>query len=216
MKKIVFVCLAVLSIVSCKKENVQDVPVVTPAHVYKNYSNLKVGNYWIYERFNLDVDGNYSSLNQFDSLYVEKDTLINGVTYAKYITTNILGPDYDPLYLRDSLHYTVDASGTIYFSTENFTDILSQYYSIASGDTLFYRHGMMTEDLVSCQVPAGVFVTKNFQFTWEVYITAAAGQIRFSDRKMAEGVGLVYETLDFFAGDPNYKVRKLLRWGHNG
>ena len=103
----VLLTLALVStaIYSCKKKKT-DPP---PATVYANYAQLKVGNYWVYEQFEIDLAGNAASKNIFDSCYVEKDTMINAKSYFKVVKPNQNSiSQKDILFLRDSLHYIVN------------------------------------------------------------------------------------------------------------
>lgn len=58
MKNSVLLLLTCLCICACKKNDealTSSLPV--PEVSYSDFSNLKTGNYWIYERFNLDTTG---------------------------------------------------------------------------------------------------------------------------------------------------------------
>lgn len=99
-----------LCFISCKKKDA--------APVYPDYTQLKVGNYWIYERFLIDTAGNESPYSNtgptYDSCFVEKDTVMSGKTYFKLWRTNAIGIPYCS-FLRDSLSYTIDQYGLIVF-----------------------------------------------------------------------------------------------------
>lgn len=190
---------------------------------YANFSNLKVGNYWVYERYKLDSNGVYTALGKFDSTFVEKDTLINGLTYSKYMDDQFAtGPGFEATFLRDSLHYLVELNGRIRFSSENFSDTLFQFYSTtgphAGTDTLCLIYRKMTDNDLPVTTPAGTFVSKNAQ---EVYVMFPGfdqgGKVRPLQRRYAEDVGLIEETLPFFISDvsKSYTVRRLVRYGKN-
>jgi len=79
MKNTTLLLLAFVSstlFIGCFKENQESV-------VYPDFAMLKVGNYWIYQYFDIDSLGNATATNTYDSCYVEKDTTINGKTYFK-------------------------------------------------------------------------------------------------------------------------------------
>lgn len=80
-----------------------------------NWTNLDVGNYWIYDRIDVDMFGDTSISIAEDSVYVSQDTVINGNTYHTvvgwWLVSNI------PYHLRDSLQYLVDHTGKIWFSS---------------------------------------------------------------------------------------------------
>jgi hypothetical protein len=218
MKKAIFAgALLALSLYACK----DDPPPSTPAD-YPDFANLKVGNYWVYERYRLDTNGLYTPLGVFDSTFVEKDTVINGETYFKYMDDQFgTQPGFEATFLRDSLHYLVNSGGRVVFSSENFVDTFFQRYltlelSHNNLDTLCFLFQKMTDDNVSATVPAGIFVTKNAQ---EVYLMEApyddGGQVRTVQKRYAEDVGIVEETLPFFISTPWYDVRRLVRYGTN-
>src|SRR4051812_8612534 len=53
---------------SCRDKKTSD-PTPDPPVVYDNYTKLEVGNYWIYQLYDVDSLGNGSALNQFDSVF---------------------------------------------------------------------------------------------------------------------------------------------------
>lgn len=218
MKKAIFAgALLALSLYACK----DDPPPGNPAD-YPDFANLKVGNYWIYQRFVLDTNGVYTAQNIFDSTFVEKDTVINGATYFKYMDDQYgTLPGFEATFLRDSLHYLVNSGGRVLFSSENFVDTFFQHYltlelSHNNLDTLCFLFQKMTDDNVSVTVPAGTFVTKNAQ---EVYLMEApydkGGKVRPMQKRYAEDVGIVEETLPFYISSSWYYVRRLVRSGTN-
>ena len=209
----VLFALAVCCILACKKE--KDEPLV-----YSDYGNLNAGNYWIYQRFQFK-DGVYTAQNKIDSNYVEKDTLIGGQTYAKLrtITFQSNSTTYQNTFLRDSLHYLVNERGNILFSSENFTDTIVSGYEVIQNpgpDTLSYVFTKMTDDQAIADVPAGSFATKNFKTTYLLFPKYTQnGNLREVNRRYAENVGLVEETLGAYIGSPIYTVRRLVRYGKN-
>ena len=219
MKKSILFLLICTAIYSCKKKDETPEPASSPIIpvTYDNYSNLKTGNYWIYERFNLDsLGGTYTSLNVFDSSYVEKDTLINGSTYYKLMTINY--PDnnqYVASYFRDSLHYIISYPGKIIFSSLNFTDTFYTHHIVQqTNDTICYVYSKMADDNFSVALPAGNFVTKNFKTTYLMWPNYSFnGPERPMHCRYAKNVGLVEQTLPFYLLPPNYIVRRLKRYG---
>jgi len=72
---IIFVFLLLLTL-SCSNEE------VSPNKTIVTYMNLEIGNYWVYEWVEIDDLGAASPLNQRDSVFIEKDTIIDGKTYS--------------------------------------------------------------------------------------------------------------------------------------
>lgn len=205
---------------SCKKND--ETPETPTPVTYDSYSNLKVGNYWVYERFNLDtVGGIYTSLNVFDSSYIEKDTVVNGNTYYKLMAINYPNTEYIGEYLRDSLSFIVNLTGSIVFASQNFTDTFYTHYYIlntgSSDDTVSYIYSKMADDNFSIEVPAGTFATKNYRTTYMMWpdFAMTGGAVRPINYRCAKDIGLVEQTLIFFAYAPDYTIRRLSRYGHS-
>lgn len=231
MKNIVLkiaVC-SIVTLVACKKEkNVEPnncAQQIATTSTYPNYSNFKVGNYWIYERYIIDQLGVATSLNQFDSCYVEKDTLINGMTYFKYMSSKYNFPSVNPgtqnsitpEYYRDSLSYIVSSVGRIEFSSNDFSTIFKLEYIMANpNDTLCKIVSKMGDQNLNVSLPLGNFVTSSFKETY--YITplwSFNGAIRYRDTRYAENVGKITEGFYFFSNDPRRWERRLIRYNLN-
>ena len=217
MRKTILFAMIAATLLSCKKEKEEPAPVLPV--VYPNFSNLAVGNYWIYERFTLDTNGVYTTQNIFDSSYVDKDTVVNGNTFYKF--NYIYYPysnSYVGVYLRDSLSFMVNSFGDIRFSSEIFTDTFYTHYFKNSliGDTISFIFSKMNDNNLSVSLPAGNYITKNYQTTYLMFPAhSQGGPVRTINNRYAENVGLVEETLIFFLSDPNYTVRRLKRYGRN-
>lgn len=214
--------LAALATSSCKKDS--NTEPVTPVGAviiqnYPNYMALKPGNYWIYENYKIDMpSGEAHPLGTYDSNYVEKDTTINGRVYNKYRNTTFgssaTNPTYKTYYLRDSLSYTVDRSGSIYFSSEDFTSIFRRDTlepGSASPDTLYITEQMGFKNTLTV-VPAGTFATHSFR---QVYLFPAGypyGPTREYNWRYAKNIGLISNTTGFYSGTPEYYERRLVRY----
>ncbi|MBL7755073.1 MAG: hypothetical protein JNM44_11400 [Chitinophagaceae bacterium] len=212
----VLLTLALVStaIYSCKKKKT-DPP---PATLYANYAQLKVGNYWVYEQFEIDIAGNAASKNIFDSCYVEKDTMINAKSYFKVVKPNQNSiSQKDILFLRDSLHYIVNSTGKIVFSSLDFTTIFDTNYMLSSpGDTVCQIIKQMADENQTVNTPAGSFVTSNAKEVFFMYPSwVSAGNPRIKHTRYAKDIGIVIETLPFFISNPNYTERRLVRYHIN-
>lgn len=212
MKKLLMLAFAaaLFFFFSCKKDD--DNNTIT----YPDYANLKVGNYWVYQRFEIDTLGVETALDIYDSCYVEKDTLINGITYFKMIRPKRFPVGYPENYWRDSLGYIVDSTGRIRFAAEDFTTIFETECQMSWADTVYTAiHWMVDKDKV-VTTPAGDFVTRTFQR--KIEFDESCTQFyspRFYNFRFTKDIGIVTETLDFFATDPNYVERRLVRYGNS-
>lgn len=199
---------------SCKKENTPEPDNNNNVTVYPEYSMLDTGNYWIYQRFAIDSMGNETPQSIYDSCYIEKDTLINGLTYYKYYDPFI--PSMNCKFVRDSLHYMVNSSGEILLSTSDFSNVLTVRYSSISSDTICRIERKMTDKNVTVQTSAGTFTTINAKETYYMYPGwDFAGSIRYRNIRYAEGIGKITETLPFYVSNPGYTERRLVRYHVN-
>ena len=216
MKTIIPVLLISLVIFSCKKDKEIE-PQLEPPVVYDNYSQLKTGNYWIYEIFWKDTLGNLTSMGQFDSCYVEKDTVINDKLFFKMIRPEANSAPLSTFFWRDSLSYIVDSAGAIIFSSKDFSNVLySRYIQASPGDTVCYYERVMTDNNSIITTPAGTFPTINSQEIYYMYPNwSFAGNPRYRNKRFAKDIGIIEETLHFFVSTPQYQERRLIRYNVN-
>lgn len=216
-KQLFFLAMVLSAFFACRDEDDDS------GIAYADYTNLQVGNYWIYERYSLDTNGVYTSLNAFDTVFVEKDTLINGRTYFKlmgpdpYMNINQPNRKIVASYIRDSLHYVVDHTGAVMLSSLNFTDTLFWRFDVdlhpPVPDTLVVVFDRMTDQNESASTPAGQFSTINNLRT--IRFTKGWGPDQHMNRRYARDVGLVLEDLYAWISDPAKLVfgRRLVSYG---
>jgi hypothetical protein len=210
MKRIMIMMLAFAAIFnsSCDKENPGE-PIVT----YPDYGKLKVGNYWIYQHFQVDSNGVATPLDVFDSCYVEKDTILDGVTYVKMVRPPIIPTLGNFQLLKDSLHYIVNNGGRIVFSSEDFTSSLYNYTSIRyNGDTIYTVNVKMEDINEVVTTPAGDFATLNYKATYQMNPQYSLYHLRFIHNRYAKDIGMVVETFPFFSSQPTTTERRLVRY----
>jgi hypothetical protein len=117
MIKFVSIFFILVLFFSCKKD-----PTVILTQSANNASvnndtmlPLAVGNYWIYQMSRDDSSGTYTMLNDIDSLYIEKDSIISGELYYKFKHSNIHGfmnyfspgASFEHIWMKDSLGYLI-------------------------------------------------------------------------------------------------------------
>ncbi len=205
----IFITIATLFIYGCSKEKTP-----TPK-VYANYSSLKAGNYWIYQRYNVAKNGTATATNIFDSCYVEKDTIIQNSKYYKIVKPSQFNKnEFEIFYEKDSLHYIVNLEGKILFSSEDFTNVLdSNYFVSEPNDTICLRILKMADKGLALSTPAGIFTTSNAKSTYNMYPNYVNnGEARIMNRYYTQNIGIVSETLIFFISSPNYTERRLVRY----
>jgi hypothetical protein len=215
MKKAnVFFSLSVIKLFigECKQDESE------PPVTYPDYERLQVGNYWIYQRFVIDSLGNATPTDVFDSCYVEKDTLIHGNNFAKITKPWPWGTTSQKKvneYLRDSLHYLVDPSGMVWFSSVDYSTVFYSYTSIIPtiGDTVYTVNVKMDDKDLLISTPAGEFITCNYKASYKLYPPfIIVSNPRFTHKRYAKDIGLIVETLPFFASIPTTTERRLVRY----
>jgi len=198
MKNQVVVIIAVLSVLalSCKKKSEEPIP--TPVPVVKaNYFQLKVGNYWIYQGFHVDTNGIATPTGDFDSAYIEKDTVMRGFTYYKLIERQYLIMPQWGTFLRDSSGYLVTAGGYVIASDCNFTDILAVD---TSSKQIYVGSAQMTGRDSLVVSPAGTFQS----ITWRNKIVPVPPNpmhwpVRYAYDVYGKGVGKMKSSTFFFS-----------------
>jgi len=202
-------------IYSCKKDKEKEPE--DPSITYPNFSKLKTGNYWIYEQYDIDASGNATSLNTFDSCYVEKDTVINNQTYMKVVRPDPISQNQVQIsFQKDSLHYIVNHYGQILFSSQDFSTIFESYYLMAGpNDTLCHYTRKMADKDLPVTTPAGTFITSGVKNTYRFYNMVAGGNPRNMSTRYAVNIGIVTEALSFTPADPGYTERRLVRYHIN-
>jgi hypothetical protein len=195
----------------------------TPATPAPNYSALKVGNYWIYERFEVDEFGISSSLNIIDSCYIEKDTIVNGQKYFKYVQPQIVSSDptipsvsHTSGYMADSLTYIVSYPGSI-FTPYSYLDtnfIIGSFVQFSGADALYTTCTKMTDKGTMYTTPAGTFkiVNEKTTYTFANNFLSCNQKTRYINRRRAENIGIVFQDFPFFSSMCKHWDRRLIRY----
>jgi hypothetical protein len=154
----------VLFTMACKKdEALVPGPGTTPAaQSVKEYYPLTQGSYWTYKQTQYDTSGNMLPQTwPNDSVVVENDTLINGVTFHTVVEYNFLGMTMPmPRCFRDSADCIVNEQGKIIFSIKEPGLIIKD---ILTPDTLAYVNYYYNSTPMSITVPLGVYSCTDFR-----------------------------------------------------
>ena len=202
---LIFIPAIFIVLFSCKKDQLE-IPEPSPI-TYPNYGQLKVGNYWVYERFEIDTNGNETPLGIIDTCYIEKDTLIDGKTYFKYVRAPYLGLS-TVSFIRDSMHYLVEHTGRIIFSSKIIGKVFREF---SDPSEIFDIHDWMTDENKIISTPYGSFKTLTFQMIYYYEDSAQEfGHPIYKNYRYAENIGIVSETLLWIHIDPNYIERRLV------
>jgi len=212
MRKLFYLGFMVALFASCDKEDSN--PIIEPIDK-ANYFPLEIGNYWIYEHFDLDSLGNETERNRTDSVILSRDTIINGNQYFILEGTNypFNGGRWGIVdILRDSSGYIVNEKGQIRFSADNFSDTLASKVEVFNDDTLYTLTYQMEIVSNPVTVPAGEFEVLNFKGTVTTPQKIPRTQNpRFMDNLYSKNVGKVLQSY-FYLHSPFISEKRLVRY----
>ncbi len=175
------------------------------------FSQLEVGNYWIYDWYEVQPDGSETAMELRDTLRIESDTLIEGRTMFIRTGTFMGQPRREILY--DSIShlrtYPERLAIFVFGSDEEFTRHFGPVDAPISIGT--YRTNQTVENI---EVPAGVFDCINFQGTIESLQLDYPHGTRFNNNLYARDVGLVKLTTQFYSQPSDLEMR-LVDFGRN-
>lgn len=184
---LVIVLLCSIALTSCKKEEPKVEPDSTP-----QFAALTVGNYWVYETYYTNKDGKTVLTNNYDSAYIEKDTVINGLKYAKKVTVSTEFPSTS--YWREENGKLVDPNGTE-LPTE--AGILSTDAFTVGMDTLALQTSFLLPNETYESVPAGVFKVRTIEHRYKIFDNGSQTRIRTSYTKYHPTKGDISRTFFF-------------------
>jgi hypothetical protein len=193
--------------------------------VYDSYLPLKVGSYWIYERFQVEQHGTSKSLNEFDSTYVVKDTMIRNNRFWIIKWHDFLYQRDEHSILRDSLHYIIGSNGKPVFSSQDFSTVFADFFQIEFWpDSVFWPDTvcrqvlkMNDKDLI-VETGAGTFTTSNMQRTIHLfpkYSKPGVNNPRYINKRFSKNVGIISETEPILVSAPFVRERRLIRYKIN-
>lgn len=196
MKKVMFAC-GVISIlfVACKKKELEIQAENQNQDTTYEFPTSE-GSYWIYQWSEVDSTGVETALNQYDSLFVIGDSVINGNTYAVYRSVNFSG--FENIYLqRDSSGFIVDNHGNVSFTYMDFDVIYSQ----GSEPGLWDYYSQYLSGPFTISLPIGTFQTiaaEHFIYSQNGSPINSCGDMEQSFKTYyASGVGQVLQETAF-------------------
>ncbi|MEW5843586.1 MAG: hypothetical protein AB1775_10025 [Bacteroidota bacterium] len=203
MKRTVVFLSMILLLTYCK--STIDEPNI-PIDKVISYFPLSVGNYWVYKIYDADSTLNFKDQNQIDSIYVQKDSLVNGNVY-KVVRSSLLAQTW---LLRDSSNYIVMHDGKKLLTTNNTGEILYWEHYNAMGLTFSLSYKMKSSDSVS-NVPLGNFPSKYVVGT----LVCDTANPQYKDRKVfsayTKNIGLVCKRMAFLISK-DYLEERLIRY----
>lgn len=184
--------------------NDQDLPGPQLIITVSEYSQLEVGNYWIYDWYEVHPDGSETPMELRDTLQVEADTLIEGRTMFIRTGTFMGQPRREILYdsISHLLTYPERLPIFVFDSSQEFIRNFGPVDAPISVGT--YRQKTTVETI---EVPAGVFDCINFQGTIESLELDYPHGTRFNNNLYARDVGLVQLTTQFYSQPSDLEMR---------
>jgi hypothetical protein len=143
--KIIILLYSCLVIVGCHNSDNDQISID-----YTDAIQFKKNNYWVYEFASIDLESEIKLPELDDSIYIEKDTVIDSKIYYKF--RNAFGLNE----LKTKGSGTIaDLNGDIEFSATDFADTIYR-------DDNLRQYGMMKDVKELIEVPAGKFKTVMF------------------------------------------------------
>jgi hypothetical protein len=206
MKRVVLlVVIATMIIVSCKKNDSENElkPVQT-----SNYMQLKIGNYWVYEKYTIDSAGIENPVwGDPDSSIITGDTMIDNTMYFTKLSAN----NGNISFLRDSNGYLVNLAGEVLFSENDFSNII-RIDTIGPG--LAYIEYMMHDDDSSINIPLGTYPVIEMRGKVISLDPQYPHGINYTHYFYADGMGQI-KTSSYFYSAPHLRMeRRLISFGN--
>ncbi len=214
--------LPLLGIMSCRKDDDGGTP-TTRTPTAAGYMPGAPGSYWIYETYMVDSNGNgvpgqwTSNQPLTDSFYLISDTTVEGRNFHRMMGPSEAGSHvYETTYYRDSAMYLLGLRGDTLFAATDTNRVFRRRaipgmpVSMDSAIVMSVSFG----DKRTKQVPLGSFETLAMITDWAFHPYASESRPvthRKQFKRFAAGVGIVSETVPFYALDARYMERRLVR-----
>lgn len=195
--------LCACALMACDKDKNDEPDTPAGGPTIEDISQLSVGNYWVYERYQFDTLGNETFTGVLDSLAVTGDTVVDGNTfYALEGTHGIATGQHYRTYMRDSADCIIGLGGAVIFSLSAIGEVINVTGG-PPGPTVTWS---IEPDMVTLTVPEG---------TWSCYVTQAVASLpgyptRIQHKHRAAGVGVVQDEGVYFSSGAGFR-NKLLR-----
>jgi hypothetical protein len=199
--------LTVFFCASCRRDEEAIPPETAPTTTGGVYIPLTIGNYWIYQITRIDTNGVETIDPVLDSVYVKKDSIINGQVYSE--VWNRPWPDCPSCktYLRDSAGFILDCHGEKHFAP--FFDYYFLSFDTIPNYASWYDYMIDGDSVIT--VPAGTFATAVKQEIQHAVPAYNWDNPRYNCTFYCNGVGIVMEE-NYYSGSPDNFVAKLVRW----
>ena len=185
--------------------------VLQPPH---DYFPLSVGNYWIYDHYEVMETGEETLTGRRDSIYIEKVKLIGSDVYyiikgSRFLCGHFFtSQDYQVI--RDSSGYLINENGSVFMSSVCFGETLNEFAdTMPDGDTLYSGIYSMQTEPAEVSVPAGSFDVINCRVKITVF-EEDERKVRYSDNLFAEDVGEVLDSYFYLSQTDRHYEKRLV------
>lgn len=127
MNKLLPLVLLTIFMYSCQDDDqvvVASNPTIIEEDTAHQWFPMAVGNYWIYQWYNKDAQGEITYSQDFDSIYIDEETEIDGISYFSFQGSS-LSPNEDK-FQRASNDYILNHLGEKLFSLDEEDSFLSR------------------------------------------------------------------------------------------
>lgn len=206
LKHLIYCSLTMLLMASCS----DDEPGVQ-LRTISDFSQLEVGNYWVYDWYEVQPDGSESLMDLRDTLRIEADTLIEGRTM--FIRTGTFMGQTRREIVYDSISQLLTYPNRMaLFVIDSNLEFTRNFGPVDSPISVGIYH--LNSLIETLEVPAGEFNCLNFQGTIESLELDYPYGTRFNNNLYSHGVGLVKLTTQFYS-QPNDLEMRLIDFGRN-
>jgi hypothetical protein len=196
--------LLALALLGCSKSD-STTPPSENTYTASSYYPLSVGNYWVYDLYEVDTNGVEAFIDT-DSMYIEKDTILRGNRYFVKRTSRLNGVSI----IRDSSDYLINRYGLRLFGPQDKSDTLDLLALPFNGaDTTQLIHFQMNLQSRKVSLPAGNFNV--LELIESVRFLSGSSTIRPYSLYRAPNVGIVYSEGSYSHNNPiriEYRLRR--------
>jgi hypothetical protein len=202
----------------CSKD---EEPVIPPINYQTtNYYPLEIGNYWVYNTYSIDTLGNETLINQYDSAYVSRDTVISGNTYyiiegtgiSKTFVGGIIRNANNSILKYDA----ASQSDKILFSSNSLGSILSVDTVDNTPAAFFILTSRVNPQTLNKTVDAGSYLCYDIVSEIEISIPSSTAGTRTQHKYLNQNVGFVAFQYTFLnSPTPNIMESRLIRFHVN-
>ncbi len=214
MRNLIYLGALMVLFASCEKSEPTEVVETKDS---TNYFPMEIGNYWVYEVYEVDTLGNEENLGVLDSIVIVGDTVINNKNYFVFHGPVEYFRSFDTVqFLRDSMGFVVNSCGTIKMAPEDVENPIWSYNIPSEGTTLFNISYSLEKNNDILILPAGAYEVINYKGTVNMLVDGHFSHLypRYIHNYYADGIGLIMKTR-FFALFPKHFEERLIRYHIN-